>query len=98
MQNKPNQSSGEQGTYLSIYIFFSCGCRNPLELAVGGHYFQKFGTFLRGNIIPTFPLLFCCETQEIALRYFLSQDKWKVNILYEDEHSPLVHISEFFTI
>lgn len=71
MQNEPKQSSGEQSTYLSI-IFFSCGYRNPVELATGGRLSQQFGAFLRGNIILPFFLLFCYGTQEIALRYFLS--------------------------
>lgn len=35
-------------------IFFSCGCRNALELATGGHLFQPFGALLRGHIIPAF--------------------------------------------
>lgn len=45
---KINQNRAQENRAHTTSIFFSCGCRNPLELAIGGHFFQQFGVFLRG--------------------------------------------------
>lgn len=69
---KINQNRVQVNRAPTTSIFFSCGCRSPLEFAIGGQFFQQFRAFLRGNIILAFYLFFCCKTQELALRCFLS--------------------------
>lgn len=74
MQNKLQQSTGKQCTYLNISIFMWLQKSHVI-----GHWgtSQQFGAFLRENILAFFLLFFFYKTQVIALKCFLSPGKWK---------------------